>query len=250
VKVTEVSDGVVAVQGRDVNWTILRDGRSFTLVDAGYPRYHPAVRESVRKAGLTIAGLEAIVVTHAHVDHIGGVPALLQARPVPVYVGAPEVPMVIGAWTESATPMDVIANLWRPRFVPWSVRIALAGGIEHVRVPDAIAVADGTTLDIPGHPRVILTPGHTSGHACLQVGPAILTGDALVTGHAVTGRRGPQLIPNLFHNDPEMADTALDRIAALDASVIVPGHGPVWQGSPADAVAEVRRSSTRREEAG
>jgi glyoxylase-like metal-dependent hydrolase (beta-lactamase superfamily II) len=250
VKLTEVGDGVVAVQGRDVNWTILRDGDSFTLVDAGYPRYYPAVRESIRRAGLTIAGLEAIVVTHAHVDHIGGVPAVLQARPVPVYVGAPEVPMVIGAWAESATAMDVIANLWRPRFVPWSVRIALAGGVEHVRVADAIGVSDGTTLDIPGRPRVVLTPGHTSGHACLQVGNVILPGDALVTGHAVTGRRGPQLIPNLFHNDPEMADVALDTIAGLDASAIVPGHGPVWQGSAADAVATVRSKSARRAAAG
>lgn len=245
-----MGDGVVAVQGRDVNWTILRDGNSFTLVDAGYPRYYPAVRESVRKAGLAIAGLEAIVVTHAHVDHIGGVPAVLQARSVPVYVGAPELPMVIGAWTESATPMDVIANLWRPRFIPWSLRIALAGGAEHVRVANAIGVPDGTTLDIPGRPRVVLTPGHTSGHACLQVGNVLLTGDALITGHAVTGRRGPQLVPNLFHNDPEMADDTLDKVAALDASVIVPGHGPVWQGSAADAVTEVRRKAPRRAAAG
>jgi glyoxylase-like metal-dependent hydrolase (beta-lactamase superfamily II) len=239
-ELTEVGDGVIAVRGRDVNWTILRDGSRFTLVDAGYPRYVDTVRESVRRAGLTMAGLEAIVVTHAHVDHIGGVPALLRSRPVPVYVGEPEVPMAVGAWVESAGPIDVALNLWKPRYVPWSVRVTLAGGTAHVKVPDAIGVTDGTTLDIPGRPKVVLTPGHTSGHIGLLAGKALLTGDALITGHAVSGRTGPQMIADFFHTDPEQALGALDRLATLDASVIVPGHGPVWRESIGTAVAAIR----------
>ena len=247
---TEVGAGVIAVQGRDVNWTILRDGDAFTLVDTGYPRYYSAVRNSVRKAGLSMSGLEAVVVTHAHIDHIGGVPGVLRARNVPVYVGAQEVPMAIGAWTESATPMDVIARLWQPRYVPWSLRVAMAGGTDHVRIPDANGVVDGVTLDIPGHPRVVLTPGHTSGHVCLQASEAVITGDALITGHAVTGRRGPQMIPGFFHTDAALADAALDQIAALDGSAIVPGHGPVWHGAPSDAVAIVRNRTLKQATAG
>jgi glyoxylase-like metal-dependent hydrolase (beta-lactamase superfamily II) len=250
VKVTEVGDGVIAVQGRDANWTFLRDGQSFTLVDTGYPRYNSALRNSMRRAGLSISGLEAIVITHAHIDHIGGTSALLGARSVPVFVGEAEVPMAIGAWTESATPMDVIANLWRPRYVPWSIRIALAGGTDHVRVPDAVGVADGVTLDLPGRPRVVHTPGHTSGHICLHVRDALLTGDALITGHAVSGIRGPQLLPALFHNDAARADAALDHLSDLDASTIVPGHGPIWNGAISDAVAEAREKVARPEATG
>lgn len=248
-KLTEVEDGVIAVQGRDANWTILRDGQSFTLVDAGYPRYNSAVRNSVRKAGLRISGLEAIVITHAHIDHIGGVNALLGARNVPVFVGEAEVPMAIGAWTESATPMDVIANLWRPRYVPWGARVAVAGGTEHVRVPDAIGVGDGVVIEIPGRPRIIHTPGHTSGHICVQVGDTLLTGDALVTGHAVSGRRGPQLLPALFHTDLALAEATLNILSALLASTIAPGHGPVWHGPIIEAVAEAREKVARPEAA-
>jgi glyoxylase-like metal-dependent hydrolase (beta-lactamase superfamily II) len=239
-QLTEAGDGVIAVRGRDVNWTILRDGASFTLVDAGYPRYDAAIRESIRRAGLDLAGLEAIVVTHAHIDHIGGVPALRSAAAVPVYVGAPELPMAVGDRTESAGPLDVAKRLWQPRVVPWSVRITAAGGAGHTTVPDAIGVADGAVLDIPGRPAVVLTPGHTSGHICLQSGGALLTGDALITGHAITGRKGPQLAAGFFHTDATLAAGALDRIAAVDAAVIVPGHGAVWHGTARDAAAIAR----------
>jgi glyoxylase-like metal-dependent hydrolase (beta-lactamase superfamily II) len=240
VHLTEVGDGVVAVRGRDVNWTILRDGASFTLVDAGYPGDGAAVHDSIRQAGLDLAGLEAIVVTHAHIDHIGGVPALVAERRVPVYVGAPELPMAVGDRVESAGPLDVVKRLWRPRFVPWSLRITAAGAAGHATVPEAIGVPDGAVLDIPGHPTVVLTPGHTSGHICLGAGEALLTGDALITGHAITGHKGPQLAAGFFHTDAARAVTALARIAGVDASAIVPGHGPVWHGSPRDAVAIAR----------
>ena len=239
-ELTEVGDGVIAVRGRDVNWTLLRDGASFTLVDAGYPRYAAAIRNSIRLAGLDLAGLEAIVVTHAHIDHIGGVQALRAAMSVPVFVGAPELPMAVGHRTESAGPLDVAKRLWQPRVAPWSLRITAAGGAGHETVPDAIAVADGAVLDIPGRPAVVLTPGHTSGHICLRSGGALMTGDALITGHAITGRKGPQLAAGFFHTDAQQAAAALDRIAPLDATVIVPGHGPVWHGTPRDAAAIAR----------
>lgn len=239
-QLTEVGDGVIAVRGRDVNWTILRDGSSFTLVDTGYPGYDRAVRDSIRQAGLDLSGLAAIVVTHAHIDHIGGVPALLADATVPVYVGGPELPMAVGDRIESAGPLDVAKRLWQPRMVPWSLRITAAGGARHVRVTDAIGVPDGATLDIPGRPVVVLTPGHTSGHICLHTGEVLLTGDALITGHAISGRRGPQLAAGFFHTDAEQAAAALDRIGAVDAAAVVPGHGPVWHGSARDAVAVAR----------
>lgn len=44
------------------------------------------------------------------------------------------------------------------------------------------------------------------------------------------------MIADFFHTDAHRAATSLDRIAEVDASVIVPGHGPVWRGSVREAV--------------
>jgi glyoxylase-like metal-dependent hydrolase (beta-lactamase superfamily II) len=73
------------------------------------------------------------------------------------------------------------------------------------------------------------TPGHTSGHTAYhlpQVG-ALLTGDALVTGHPTSARRGPQLLDDVFHHDPARARAAFELLATHPADVVLPGHGPV-----------------------
>ncbi len=74
----------------------------------------------------------------------------------------------------------------------------------------------------------------------------LLTGDALITGHMLSAHTGPQELMGFFHHDEAGMDGSLDVIAAVDADVIVPGHGPVHRGSPADAVAEIRRRRTPR----
>ena len=89
----------------------------------------------------------------------------------------------------------------------------------------------------------VATPGHTSGHTAYLVPGArvLLTGDALVTGHALSSTTGPQELMGFFHHDLDVMDASLDVIAEVDADAIIPGHGPVYRGSPRDAVAQLRR---------
>lgn len=52
-------------------------------------------------------------------------------------------------------------------------------------------------MDVPGSPRVILTPGHTPGSAALHFASlgALFVGDAFATYAVTTGARGPQVAP-------------------------------------------------------
>jgi glyoxylase-like metal-dependent hydrolase (beta-lactamase superfamily II) len=66
----------------------------------------------------------------------------------------------------------------------------------------------------------------------------VVTGDALVTAHAVLLGRGPQVLPAFFnHGDPVPALAALE---ALDADLVLPGHGEPLRRPIAEAVAEAR----------
>ena len=99
---------------------------------------------------------------------------------------------------------------------------------------------DGVTLDVPGAPRVILVPGHTPGSAVLHVPSrdTLFAGDALATYAVTNGSSGPMIAP--FTADPAQAVASLDRLAAIEAGWVLPGHGEPWTGGVGEAIRRIR----------
>ncbi len=118
---------------RDNYIWLLRHGATATVVDPGDAA--PVLRY-LADEGLTLA---AILITHHHSDHVGGVDALLAAHPVPVYGPARE----------------DIASITR----------RVGGG-------DRVSVA-GVEF------QVIDVPGHTAGHVAYYAAPNLFCGDTL-----------------------------------------------------------------------
>ena len=234
--VVQVADGVFWVRGALVNWYLLADGRDLTLVDAGYPGDAADVEASVALSGHRVEDVRAVLVTHAHADHLGAVPRLA-ARGVPAYTDPVEVPHARRERLEQVSVPTVLAHSWRPRVAAWALRALRRGGTRDVRAPDVLPFPAGGALDLPGAPVPVPTHGHTSGHTAflLPRTGVVLTGDALVTGHPTSARRGPQLLPDFFHHDTERAVATLADLARLDADVVLPGHGPAHRGPVRDA---------------
>lgn len=237
-RVREITPQVFAVTGRAVNWTILKDGDDLTLVDAGYPGDLPDVLASLREVGGT---LRAVLVTHAHVDHIGALPALLERYDVPVFTSEREAAHARREFLEQAGPADIVRIARNPRNWRWIGHLVAAGALRDEPVPSARPFPE--PLAVPGGPVPVPTPGHTSGHTAYVVPAAgvLITGDALVTGHPLSPVVGPQRIASFFDHDTARAERALDALAQVDATVILPGHGPVHHGSARAAVAAARR---------
>ncbi|MDD7937124.1 MBL fold metallo-hydrolase [Actinomycetospora lutea] len=240
-RVETVADGVHLVRASAVNWVIVDDGDAITLIDGGYPADAGALAASLAAVGRTPQDVAAALLTHAHVDHVGGLAALTRHHDIPVLTGETEARHARREFLEQAGPADIVRNAWRPRVLLWALHAARLGALRSVTLPEAHAAGTG---HLPGRPVPVATPGHTSGHTAYLLPDAgvLVSGDALVTGHPTSPRTGPQRLPAFFDHDPEQAAGALDTLGTLDAGILLPGHGPAWRGTPADAV---RRASRR-----
>ncbi|MFF4039991.1 MBL fold metallo-hydrolase [Streptomyces sp. NPDC001816] len=244
--VRQVADGTYLVHGHNTNWVILKDGDAVTLVDTGYPGDRQGVLESLAVVGSSPEAVAAVLITHAHNDHVGSAEYLRSNYGTPVYLHPAEVPHARREFLQQATIGDVVRNAWRPGVVPWAVHVIRVGGIEHnpVTAPEPFP-AEGA-LDLPGRPVPVHTPGHTDGHCVYHLPDAgiVISGDALATGHATSRLKGPQMLHGFFQHERSRAVASLDLIAALDGDTLLPGHGPVHRGSVRAAAEQARERAS------
>jgi glyoxylase-like metal-dependent hydrolase (beta-lactamase superfamily II) len=114
-------------------------------------------------------------------------------------------------------------------------------------IPTTRALTEDVAAALPGAPMAIPSPGHTGGHCSFVVDGVLVSGDALVTGHPVSTRSGPQLLPAVFNHDEDGCVRSLSALGMLDTDVLLPGHGPLWRGPVREAVEQAVRSGLPRQ---
>ena len=230
-----------------VSWYLLEEGGRVTIVDAGCPAYRRQLEGALGDIGRTIEDVEAIVLTHAHIDHVGFSQILQDERGTPVYAHQQELPQATTGKPPKTEGSFITAMLQHHTARRVVFHIVRNGGARPPKVAHVTTFADGDQLDVPGHPRAIHTPGHSPGHCVLHVPAegALFTGDAMCGWNTVTGEPGPILPPREFSNSMAQARDSLERIAALDAQTLYFGHGDPWTGGAPAAVAEARARDAR-----
>jgi glyoxylase-like metal-dependent hydrolase (beta-lactamase superfamily II) len=177
--------------------------------------------------------------SHGHSNHIGFAERLRRERAVPVSLHEAGATLARGEVPNPSKGFGPVKLGPLLGFVWFSL---LHGGLRTPRLQRVAAFGDGATLDVPGSPRVILTPGHTPGSAVLHVASrgALFVGDAFATYAVTTGARGPQVAP--FTADVGQAVTSLTRLEAICADHVLPGHGNPRTGGVQEAVRQIRQA--------
>ena len=236
----EVARGVHRIGEHYVNYYLVEEGGRVTIVDAGLPASWGSLLEALGRIGRTPQDVEALVLTHAHFDHIGFAERARKEFGVPVWVHENDAPLTKRPWLYM-TERSPLSYLRRGN-LPIVLSFIRAGAPRVEPVREVRRFGDGGTLDVPGSPRVVFTPGHTLGHVALHLPgrDALLTGDALVTHDPYTDTRGPRLVARGATADGERALASLRAVEATGAGTLLPGHGEPWAGGAERAVHQAR----------
>ena len=190
----------IQVGGFEVNCSILSENGRAWIVDPGQEPNR--IIDTLAKKGLEPA---AVLLTHAHFDHIGAIPGLLEKFPyLPVYVHEKDAPMF-------GHPLNQLPPEYPPFAKP-----------KNLKSLEGLGSLEGL--------EVIETPGHTPGGVCyyfpnFQTSQTskplhlLLSGDTLFAGSV--GRT------DLPGGDMATLMDSLQKLTALpDDTLVIPGHGP------------------------
>lgn len=204
---------------------------TITLVDAGLRGATRRLTAALGELGRQPSDVARILVTHAHLDHVGSARALRSRTGARLHVHEDDAPYVRDG---------------RPPPYGSPGPLARVLHFTHKRQPGSpvdVTFVEGDVLPVAGGLRVLHTPGHSPGHCSFLHEPS----GVLVTGDALFNFRSRLSYSMAYScSDWKMSKDTADRLGEVDYEIAAFTHGPEIRDGARQAV----RSFLRRRLAG
>src|SRR3954454_22031682 len=226
----DVAPGVHRIEDAYTNWYLVETDDGITVVDAGVPSSWNSLHEALRQIGRTPDDVRALVLTHAHFDHVGFAERARKELGIPVYAHEHEIPLTKHPWRYDHERPRSLYFATQVQALPIVASLVRARAFFPPPVHEVRRYTDGV-LDVPGRPAIVLCPGHTYGHCALHLADrdVLLAGDAIVMLDPYTARKGPRIVARAATADSERAKGSLGALAATGAQTVLTGHGEPWR---------------------
>ena len=165
---TQLAPGIHRLGNEYVNCYLLEEGNDLTLVDGGLPGFRPQLDAYLQSRGRSVKDITAVILTHAHADHVGIVEHVREDTQAPVYVHAKDAEMARTGKTHKRDG-SMLPYLRYPALYKLFLVAGRAGGARTPNVEVVTTFDAEQDLDVPGRPRIIPTPGHSPGHVAFHL---------------------------------------------------------------------------------
>ena len=194
-----VAEGIGRIAGF-VNSYAYREGDETFLIDTGFGRKARPILRAFQHANVSIAEVKKVLLTHHHVDHMGGAAYLVQNTHAPLSCHGDDAAFVDG---RVKARMPLLMRLF-VRVHPAPVAVMLK---------EADRVGSLVVLHVPGH-----TPGEVAFYHPER--------KILFSGDSVVEQKGRLTLPGArFASNMKQAVESLGRLRSLDVELLLPGHG-------------------------
>lgn len=215
----QVIPGVHQVAVRSANIFLIAE-EEITIVDTGFRGSAKRIARAIDSIGRSVEEVSLIIITHNHLDHIGGLPGLRGMTLARVAVHRADL-----SYGEKGMPYSGLI-----RFLLKIPGVSFFWPLVYAKPDDVdIQLEGGEVLSPLGGMEVIHTPGHTPGSISLfsPQKKLLIVGDILNSGH-----RELHLTPRSVSSDVSQARESVKRLAQLDFDILCCGHGrPIIGGA-------------------
>jgi glyoxylase-like metal-dependent hydrolase (beta-lactamase superfamily II) len=201
----KIVDGVYQVEGVNCNVYLVENGDKLTLIDTGLPRSDKKILKTIEALGHKPEDVTTIIITHFHIDHVGGLKKMKAQTNAKVAVHEADSDFVAGT-KSPPKPKNLMLK-------------ALTTIVKSAPVEPDLRLKDGDKI---AGLLVIHTPGHSDGSISLldEKRKVMFVGDAV---RFLDGKlQGP---PERFTLDMTKAKDSIKKLSDLEFDVMVAGHG-------------------------
>jgi glyoxylase-like metal-dependent hydrolase (beta-lactamase superfamily II) len=235
-----------------VNMYIIQTPEGLVSIDTGWdlPPAIASMEKQLSEIGAALSDIKKVLVTHAHIDHIGIIPRLKAAYGTQFYLPANEVDLIKIRFTEVDNFLPMTDSFLKSHgvpaeeLIPPEMQLPVPANLSSTK-PDVLLYS-GDEIKVGDYNlRVIGVPGHTPGHIAYYepVKKFIFSGDMLLPDIATNAAFHVQLMDNPL----KMYLDSLLTLKALDIDLVLPGHEYVFS-KPRRRIEELIRKETQKTE--